>query len=217
MTQSAGTILAHREKAAELSRGTSAWEIYSMIESVVEAQDLRGNVLDYGAGVGELTRRLVAMNRFDSVSAADIMREPADLNAEWIQQDLNDPIQAPEGTFDSVIAAEVIEHLENPRFTVRELHRVLRPGGTVLITTPNNESWRSILALLLRGHYVAFGESARRRFCPVPKKGTSVASSRWYLGHLARLARRPRFRLLFVQTRVMNVTTVKPIAAKENQ
>ena len=160
MTQTAAEIIAYREKEAELIGGTSSLQVYSMIERVVEAKDLRGRVLDYGAGVGDLTRRLLAMDRFDSVSAADIMRAPADLaRVNWIEQDLNEQIPDAEGEYDVVIAAEVIEHLENPRFTVRELYRLLRPGGTVLISTPNNESWRSILAMLVRGHYVAFSES----------------------------------------------------------
>jgi 2-polyprenyl-3-methyl-5-hydroxy-6-metoxy-1,4-benzoquinol methylase len=76
----------------------------------------------------------------------------------WIKQDLNGPIQGYDGAFDVIIAAEVIEHLENPRFTVREICRLLRPGGTAIVTTPNNESCRSLVALLVRGHYAAFGE-----------------------------------------------------------
>jgi len=36
---------------------------------------------------------------------------------------------------------------------------LLRPGGTVIFSTPNNESWRSLLALLFQGHFVAFGDS----------------------------------------------------------
>jgi 2-polyprenyl-3-methyl-5-hydroxy-6-metoxy-1,4-benzoquinol methylase len=60
------------------------------------------------------------------------------------------------GSYDLVVAAEVIEHLENPRFLAREWFRILKPGGAVLVSTPNNESWRSIVSLLFRGHYTAF-------------------------------------------------------------
>jgi 2-polyprenyl-3-methyl-5-hydroxy-6-metoxy-1,4-benzoquinol methylase len=73
-------------------------------------------------------------------------------------QDLNKPLSNHDNAFDVVVAAEVIEHLENPRFMIREIFRILRPGGTALITTPNNESWRSLAALLLRGHYASFGD-----------------------------------------------------------
>ena len=101
------------------------------------------------------------MQRFESVSAADIMRAPADLTgkAEWIEQDLNVPVPGHDASFDVVVAAEVIEHLENPRFMIREIFRLLRPGGTAIVSTPNNESWRSLIALVVRGHFVEFGES----------------------------------------------------------
>lgn len=43
-----------------------------------------------------------------------------------------------DGAFDVVLFCEVIEHLfENPVFTLSEIHRVLRPGGTLIVSTPN--------------------------------------------------------------------------------
>jgi 2-polyprenyl-3-methyl-5-hydroxy-6-metoxy-1,4-benzoquinol methylase len=161
MSLDADDLPSRRLKAAELSRGISSNVIYSAIERVIAAKNLKGAVLDYGAGVGDLTRRLVELNRFSSVSAADIMPVPAGLDGvKWIEQDLNEPLPNHDGSFDVVIAAEVIEHLENPRFTLRELFRLLRPGGIVIVSTPNNESWRSLVALLVRGHYAGFGEAS---------------------------------------------------------
>jgi 2-polyprenyl-3-methyl-5-hydroxy-6-metoxy-1,4-benzoquinol methylase len=78
----------------------------------------------------------------------------------WIEADLNDPLPVEAGSFDFVVAAEVIEHLENPRAVCREIFRLLRPGGEALLSTPNNESWRAIVALVARGHFVAFGASS---------------------------------------------------------
>jgi len=158
MDLAAQDLLTHRAKAAELSGGISSNVIYAAIERVIAAKNLKGSVLDYGAGVGGLTRRLVGLNRFATVSAADIMQAPGGLDSvNWIEQDLNEPMRGYDGAFDTVIAAEVIEHLENPRFTVREIARLLKPGGTAIVSTPNNESWRSFVALLVRGHYAAFG------------------------------------------------------------
>jgi 2-polyprenyl-3-methyl-5-hydroxy-6-metoxy-1,4-benzoquinol methylase len=159
MNTTAQDLLTQRTKAAESSKGISSNAIYSAIERVIAGRNLQGKVLDYGAGVGDFSRRLVALNRFAEVYGADIMERPEGLGpVSWIKQDLNGPIQGYDETFDAIVAAEVIEHLENPRFTVREICRLLRPGGTAIVTTPNNESWRSIVALLVRGHYAGFGE-----------------------------------------------------------
>jgi 2-polyprenyl-3-methyl-5-hydroxy-6-metoxy-1,4-benzoquinol methylase len=115
-----------------------------------------GKVLDFGGGTGSLTRQLIASERFTAVAATDLMARPADINAEWIAADLNDPLPISAASFDTVIAAEVIEHLENPRAMAREIFRVLKPGGLAVISTPNNESFRSLLSLWLRGHHISF-------------------------------------------------------------
>lgn len=154
-------VLQSRRAAAEFSRGISCDTIYAAIHQLLIERDLGGEVLDYGAGTGQLTRSLLASQRFKRVSASDILSVPSDLagTVEWIEQDLNSPIENHDELFDVVIAAEVVEHLENPRAVVRDLYRILRPGGTAIITTPNNESWRAILALLIRGHFVSFGDT----------------------------------------------------------
>jgi SAM-dependent methyltransferase len=43
----------------------------------------------------------------------------------------------PDEAFDVVVSCETIEHVLTPREAVRELARVLRPGGQLLLTTPN--------------------------------------------------------------------------------
>jgi 2-polyprenyl-3-methyl-5-hydroxy-6-metoxy-1,4-benzoquinol methylase len=61
--------------------------------------------------------------------------------------DWNVAVAIPAGSFDGAIAAEVIEHLENPRQVAREWFRSLKRGGTLILSTPNNESIRSLMAL----------------------------------------------------------------------
>jgi 2-polyprenyl-3-methyl-5-hydroxy-6-metoxy-1,4-benzoquinol methylase len=149
-----------RRQAAYASGGTSEDYIYSLILSVVSELNLGGRILDYGAGVGNLVRRLVDLKIFDEVHAADIMAMPEDLHGVvWSQQDLNTPLMGYDDYFDVIVSAEVIEHLENPRAMVRDLYRICKPGGHLLVTTPNNESIRALCALLVRGHFVLFGDS----------------------------------------------------------
>jgi 2-polyprenyl-3-methyl-5-hydroxy-6-metoxy-1,4-benzoquinol methylase len=55
-------------------------------------------------------------------------------------QATSDMLPLADQTFDCVLLSEVIEHLESPQLTIRETARVLRPGGRLLVTTPNYRS-----------------------------------------------------------------------------
>lgn len=51
--------------------------------------------------------------------------------------------------FDVVYCGEIIEHLFNPDHLLKEVQRILKPGGKCIITTPNLAGWSNRLALLL--------------------------------------------------------------------
>jgi 2-polyprenyl-3-methyl-5-hydroxy-6-metoxy-1,4-benzoquinol methylase len=160
--RTADALRAHREAAAQASAGISSDGIHEAFERLVPRLGLEGDVLDYGAGIGNLGRSLHAMGTFRSISAVDIMSRPDGVPEaiRWSQSDLNDPTSFPDASFDAVMSAEVIEHLENPRAVAREWFRLLRPGGAVLMSTPNNESLRALISLVARGHFVSFTGSS---------------------------------------------------------
>ncbi len=61
-----------------------------------------------------------------------------------------DEFPYPDAHFDTVLFCEVIEHLtENPVFTLREIHRVLKPGGSLVISTPNAARSGNLMRLWL--------------------------------------------------------------------
>jgi SAM-dependent methyltransferase len=63
-----------------------------------------------------------------------------------------DEFPYPDDTFDVVVFSELIEHLAlNPVWALSEIHRVLKPGGHVVITTPNRLSLER-LGDFVRGH-----------------------------------------------------------------
>ncbi len=58
--------------------------------------------------------------------------------------------------FDTVMCCELIEHLfEDPMFMMSEINRILKPGGHLVLTTPNAGSLRAVSAILL-GYHPAF-------------------------------------------------------------
>jgi 2-polyprenyl-3-methyl-5-hydroxy-6-metoxy-1,4-benzoquinol methylase len=52
------------------------------------------------------------------------------------------------GTFDVVLLGDVIEHLRDPVAALARLRPLLRPGGRVVLSTPNVANWAIRLALL---------------------------------------------------------------------
>ena len=150
-----------RVQAALESCGTSAPHIHTVFLS--EARKLQKNgcriVLDFGAGTGELAAELVKQNLFSEIHAVDLLpfEGAAQDGITWHYADLNEPIPGLDACFDAIFASEVIEHLENPRALSREWFRLLKPGGRLVCSTPNNESWRSLLSFVTRGYHVAFG------------------------------------------------------------
>lgn len=116
-------------------------------------------VLELGAGSGAFTKRLIDAG-FE-VEAADldptacphpsVPLHVVDLNApEW-------PL--PTSPYDAVVAVEVIEHMENPSLFLRNVKLLLKPRGTLFLTTPNVVSLASRRALILRGTLAFFGPS----------------------------------------------------------
>lgn len=151
-----------RMEAAQSSGGISGEPIYALFERVIRQYGISGIVLDFGAGQGVLASRLASLGLFRSIECVDLLTKPKSCpdNIPWNSCDLNSPTAIADRTFDAILSAEVIEHLENPRSVVREWFRLLKPGGWLLFSTPNNESVRSLLALVCRGHYSAFGETS---------------------------------------------------------
>lgn len=57
------------------------------------------------------------------------------------------------GSVDLIVALDLIEHILDPDSFARECFRALRPGGAVLINTPNIQFWRHLESLVVRGRF----------------------------------------------------------------
>lgn len=124
--------------------------VYDKVVGILRARSPGGRVLDAAAGEGLFSEPLKAAG-YD-VTPVDI--DPSRLEARgWkaTKADLNQPLPFGAGEFDFVVSSETIEHLENPFQFVRECHRVLKPGGTLVLTTPNVMDLNSRLSFTLVG------------------------------------------------------------------
>lgn len=153
-------LLQSRHEASRMTRGISTAPIYDHFCRMVASVPTRGALLDFGSGSGQLLEELHSLGSFETLAGADLMERPRRLAGDvvWSSCDLNQPLPYQDGNFDVIVSSEVIEHLENPRAVTREWSRLLRPGGTLILSTPNCESWRSILSLMFQGHFAAFND-----------------------------------------------------------
>ena len=109
-------------------------------------------VLDLGCRTGALTRRYLEGN---SVVGVDVDRaalaEAAKLGVETVWADLDEALPFEDASFDVVVVAEILEHLQFPGRLVGEASRVLRPGGRIVGSVPNGYRLKSRLEFLLGG------------------------------------------------------------------
>lgn len=101
-------------------------------------------VLDVGCGLGTVVHYLASANPGAGFCGVDINGDFVELanryaklpNIEYRRMDMlkND---FDEGIFDYVLFLETIEHVDCPMVYVREFFRILKPGGCLVVTTPN--------------------------------------------------------------------------------
>lgn len=147
---------------AALSQGASTPAVIAWAAREIAAREPQIALLvDAGCGRGDLARALQGrVQRYcglDAVAYDDPVPIPA---IEFQQVDLNRvPFPIASGCADAAVSIETIEHLENPRTLVRELVRIARPDGLVVVTTPNQVSWLSKFSLLCKNEFTAFQEA----------------------------------------------------------
>ena len=119
-------------------------------------------VLDIGAGEGYLARRvqdLIETRRLAAkLEACDLF--PDNFRVAGVPChaiDLHGGLPLEDQSVDLAYSVEVLEHLEDQFLFFREVQRVLRPGGRLVLTTPNVLSLTSRLRTLLAGFPELFG------------------------------------------------------------
>ncbi len=121
-------LAAHGQSAAV---SLQVHEVHRRVAAAIERY-ARGRCLDAGSGRGPFVPQLrkacaevVRLDRESRGGAPDVLGDVQDLSA------LSD------GSFDTVLCTQVLEHVPHPRRALSELARVLRPGGHLILSAPH--------------------------------------------------------------------------------
>jgi len=126
-------------------------------------------VIDIGCGDGSryadyLISAGVKVHGLDVSNVAVLAARELGIEAQLASLDRKLPV--PDEEFDSAICLEVLEHLVEPEFTAKEIYRVLKPGGHLLVSVPNIAFWPVRIELLLTGHFNPKGSPVTERRYP---------------------------------------------------
>ena len=114
-------------------------------------EDLEGKkVLNVGCGNGKFLNKDFLIK--NSVTGVDISLSALEEAKEYyhipLQADIDSGIPVKDGDMDIVIASEVIEHIVDTDFFLCEVNRILKPGGVLVLTTPNINTPLSYMMML---------------------------------------------------------------------
>jgi len=124
----------------------------------------RAQVADVGAGRGGFSKLLgEELERRHGIAPSTVIRacDPTPESFEYAAVECarippDGRLPYADGTMDATVSMEVIEHVEDQFFFLRELARITRPGGTVLVSTPNTHHVASRLRTLATGFPTLF-------------------------------------------------------------
>lgn len=151
---------------------------YEDIAALLGELALKGRCLDLPAGKG-VNIEGIRRAGFEPVAADLFAEKAAETGAPCVRADFNEPLPFADGAFAAVLCSEGIEHLPRQLDLLREFARVLQPGGSVLITTPNALNLRARFAWLLTGH-MTFKRGVVNEVTTIRE---TTAGGRPYIGH----------------------------------
>ena len=148
------TIVAEDTRPA-VSRESAPRHTHDVVFELLRARCPSGIVVDVPCGTGAFTQRLLEGSY--TIRAVDIAPQPAVPAAHTrvtvVVADMDGPLPYRTGSADAVVCIEGIEHIRRPWDFIGECARIVRPGGWMILSTPNISSLRSRWRWFLTGFH----------------------------------------------------------------
>lgn len=135
-----------------ISRESASRNAHAEVYALLGERLAAGSILDIPCGSGAFLRRLLD-GGYTTCGADIIPHEAVPPDAKFIAADMNDPLPYKGASFDAVVSIEGIEHIRRPFDFIGECARILKPGGLLILTTPNISSLRSRWRWFLTGFH----------------------------------------------------------------
>ncbi len=174
-----------QDKAIRLGHPSYVWRFgqdrrLDMIRYYVPLEGAR--VLDVGCGIGayvEKFRGLTAEAFGVDVDADKLQQARRQKGIRTLALSVSEWLPFPDNTFDAVLLHEVIEHVADDRQTIREAHRVVKEGGSVVVFAPNRLYPFETHGAYIGGRYV-FGNIPLIGYLPDSWRGKFAPHVRAY-------------------------------------
>lgn len=160
----------------------------------------QGRALDYGCGYGDIAHAV--SGQFSEIIGVDLSPE----RVEWARREfspisfqvcLANSLEFADGTFQTVISIVVINWVNDPDLYLREIHRVLAPGGKLVLAAAAPDRLRNLIRASLGRHPAKLGfwnESVQQMTLRLQRQGFQVEAAdcfydplRESFGHLKKL------------------------------
>jgi len=166
--QISGETIYQRQQYMKGGLGRRYWDYRDNVAlSVLDEADMV--IVDLGCGEGITLEKMVARFKAGSIVGVDVIPENVaiclDHNLPVRQGNLYD-LDLADGSVDAVTLMEVIEHLERPEAAVRQIHRILKPGGKLVIVFPNDAIVKVARLLTLKFKEAAYDPGHTRQWTP---------------------------------------------------
>tara|TARA_X000000950_G_scaffold264286_1_gene337397 strand:- start:1787 stop:2344 length:558 start_codon:yes stop_codon:yes gene_type:complete len=109
--------------------------VYPLIEKWA-----KGSVLDVGCGIGSFVKRNENYKGVDINKECVMFCKNAGLDVKEMELDV---LPFKNYMFDTIILDNVLEHIEDPDSIVREISRVLRPNGRIIVLVPGHKGYKA--------------------------------------------------------------------------